>query len=438
MNLDNTKNINQNHISQNITKNNNEEINFICKKTLFQKSLQIFQSILEKKSLIPIFNNLKINIYKNIICLSGMNLDIAAINEFPIINLLYKNKDEENIESEFLINGHFLYDIVRKITDEEIIIKKNNNNNFIEIFAGNFFCKLSLQENEKFPKIDTLENNLLYYIKANILSDAMDSVLCCASVNDSRNFLCAIKIIQDINQKSIEFIATDTHRMAYIKAKNINFSIDKNNKIINDNKLEEITNNYFELILPRKTAVFILKFLKEMGENNIYFKISDQKIIFLFNDSKEESSKVQILSKIYDGKYPNFKKLLNIKYNLKFQISLKKIIESIDRALILLDEKNSKVLNLEIEAKKNKITVISQSDDRGMIKDVIDNIKFIDNNDQTHEKIIINMNAYYLYEILKSIKASDIIFAVNDAKSPIALSNLDFDNKFYLLMPMII
>jgi DNA polymerase-3 subunit beta len=437
----------------------NQEIDLIFKTKSLQKALNVFQTILEKKSLIPIFSNLKMSVKKNRVCFSGMNIDLAAIHDLEILNLLIDSDcDDETVaapaaepeESCLLLNGHLFADVIKKISSDEIAIKKNFSNNFIEIFAGDFFCKMSLQENEKFPSIDTLENKAEYGILAEILESSIESVLSCSAINDSRAFLCAIKIVQNLDN-SVEFIATDGHKMAYLKWNEKKFEINEKKRVRSNQiseKEEETEENQeaINLILPRKTALFILKFLKETHGQKIFLKISGQKIIFLFSDPKDQSSKIKIISKISNGNYPNYKKLLNFKYKFRFSLPLKKILDGIDRALIFLDEKNSKVLNFELGIKSKKITLITQSDDKGMVREIIDEIKFLENNNEsdsgpekieTIEKIILNINAYYLYEILKSIKNENVIFGFNDSQSPIAVSDKNFEEKFYLLMPMI-
>jgi DNA polymerase-3 subunit beta len=275
-----------------------EEISLIVKTKSFQKILQIFQTILEKKSIIPIFSNLKIAISKNKIFLTGMNIDLAAINEIEIINLLYDPDDQQsddqlNNEKILVLNGHLFYDVIKKISSEEIRINKKYGNNFIEINADEFFCKLSLQENEKFPTIETLENHPEYKIYANILYDSIESVLSCAAVHDSRAFLCAIKIIQNNSDNSVEFIATDGHRMAHLKSSEKQFEIESNKN--SDDLESENHENELSLILPRKTAVFVLKFLKENQGRKISFRLSNQKIIFLFDDPNDEFLKIKII-----------------------------------------------------------------------------------------------------------------------------------------------
>lgn len=403
--------------------NNNKqisEIHFFCKKQLLQKALNVFQSILEKKSLIPIFSNIKIDIIDSQIVFSGMNIEIACKTSMNIINL----QNNQNNSIAILVNGHIFYDIIRKINSDEITIKKNKDENFIEILSQNFYCKMSLQENEKFPHINTLDDEKCFFMDAKILYTSIESVLSCASINDSRSFLCAIKIIQSINNE-IEFITTDSHRMAYIKWDNEDLQKIKINQEI-------------DVLIPRKTASFILKFLKESYDKEISFKISNQKILFIFMDPKEDSLKTIIISKIQDAKYPNFRKLLNFNFNLKFNLKLNEIIDSVDRAMIFLDEKHSKILNLELKLNQNQIIIISQSDDKGFIKIEINNISFIKLNPEiiNKENYILSINAYYFYDILKSMKSDIITFGFNQEKLPLYISDGNFLKKMYLLMPM--
>lgn len=394
--------------------NQQQAIDIIINTKSLQKSLNIFQNILEKKSLISVFSNIKIHIIQNKIIFTGMNLDLSVINQAEIVNLM-------NNEVSLLVSVFVIYDVIRKINDEEIQIKKQPQNNFLEILTKNLVCKISLQSNENFPEIDLLEENYEYEIEASSLNTAIESVITCSAINDARNFLCAIKIIQ--NNEKIEFICTDGHRMAYFRQTQIQF--------INKNNLDE---NSLEIILPRKTANFILKYLKEDLHAKLKVRISKQKIIFFF-----EKENLTIFSKLIEGKYPNYQKLLNFEFDYKIKICVKKITETLERALIFLDNKNSKAINFQILPNVQQVVLTTQSDELGMIKEIIDQqIEIISNSkNDISSSVQLNINAYYFYEILKSIKNPMINMGIIDGKKPIAFSDVNFEEKIYLLMPMI-
>ena len=133
-----------------------------------------------------------------------------------------------------------------------------------------------------------------------------------------------------------------------------------------------------------------------------------------------------------------------IKYEKYFIISTKKLLDAVDRSLILLDEKNSRSISLNLD--KQFIKINAQSDSAGSITEEIE-LKLLDINDKTNSqinnKVQIIVNAYYLYEILRLIKTDNILFMINNGKQPIGIkefyenqSSDNYRDKLYIIMPM--
>ena len=223
----------------------------------------------------------------------------------------------------------------------------------------------------------------------------------------------------------LEVVATDGHRMGWCSCK-----ID--NAYINDESSKQV-------LIPRKTVLQIIKQLKDDVSQIANITFNKHKISFIMDNGN-----TIISSKLVDGNFPHYSGLLAIKYEKYFIISTKKLLDAVDRSLILLDEKNSRSISLNLD--KQFIKINAQSDSAGSITEEIE-LKLLDINDKTNSqinnKVQIIVNAYYLYEILRLIKTDNILFMINNGKQPIGIkefyenqSSDNYRDKLYIIMPM--
>ena len=108
-------------------------------------------------------------------------------------------------------------------------------------------------------------------------------------------------------------VATDSHRLS-------------------SSSLEIDKNDFNSLILPRKTVFQLCSLLAETSDQ-LTMQSSENKIKFTLG-------KMKLISKVIDGKFPDYKKVVPIKNDKSLVVSSKDFINSIERvASVSLDRK---------------------------------------------------------------------------------------------------
>ena len=103
-------------------------------KNIIFKSLSHVQSIVEKKNAIPVLSNILIEAKNNSLILSATDMDIS------ITDTLNCNVIEEG---SITVPAHTLYDIIRKLSDDnEIEFISNDGKIFSTFFIFNSFCSI--------------------------------------------------------------------------------------------------------------------------------------------------------------------------------------------------------------------------------------------------------------------------------------------------------
>ena len=171
-------------------------------------------------------------------------------------------------------------------------------------------------------------------------------------------------------------------------------------------------------ILPKKT-VFQLSGLLNDFQGNITVKIGENKIDFLIEGKR-------LISKVIDGKFPDYKKVIPSNNQKKLVVNCKDFIDSVERVTtVSLDRKEG--IKLELLENKIKLSVSSTNSGDGneLLKSVYKNQSFV-----------ISFNSKYLIDIASVIENQNIEFLLNDGISPVLITDQSDKDSFYVVMPM--
>jgi DNA polymerase-3 subunit beta len=221
------------------------------------------------------------------------------------------------------------------------------------------------------------------------------------SNDETRHYLSGIYFHQTFNEDKayLTAAATDSHRMSISKsrlAKKVEFD---------------------SIILPKKT-VFQLCSLLEDYEGDVKISNIKSKIKFELNDSI-------LISKLIDGKFPNYSQVIPKNNQKKLQIDLKLFLNSVDRvASVSLDKKDGVKFNLKKDVLNLSVNNTNSGDGNESL-----NVKF------DHD-LDISFNSRYLIDVASQLDGDKIEIYLNDTGSPALIKDpSDFDSIF-VVMPM--
>ena len=221
------------------------------------------------------------------------------------------------------------------------------------------------------------------------------------SNDETRHYLSGIYIHQnDVENKNyLTAVATDSHRMSISKI-----------------KLEKKI-DFEPIILPKKT-IFQLCSLLDNYDGIVKISNIKSKIKFELNDSI-------LISKLIDGKFPNYIQVIPKNNQKRLEIDLKTFSDSIDRvASVSLDKKDGVKFNLSKETLDLSVNNTNSGDGRETI-----NVKFDHN-------LEISFNSRYLIDVASQLDGDKIELFFNDMGSPVLIKDpSDFDS-IYVVMPM--
>ena len=358
-----------------------------------QKSLNYCQGIIEKRSTLPILSNVLIDASGSKLTITATDLDLIFVHKISNVKILEDGKTTTS--------SSIMYDIVRKFNSGKIINFSDDSGNKIHLESENSVFNLNCIDASEFPVTDENFNQNEFIINSKQLLKLLNKCKFSVSNDETRHYLSGIYLHQ--TEKDNKFFltaaATDSHRMSI-------------SKLILPSKIE-----FEPIILPKKT-IFQLCSLLEDYEGEVKISNIKSKIKFELNDSI-------LISKLIDGKFPNYLQVIPRENKKKLEANLKLFLDSVDRvASVSLDKKDGVKFNLT----KNILNLSVNNTTSGDGKESLD-VKF-------DYELDISFNSRYLIDIASQLDGDIIEIFFKDTGSPALIKDpADFDS-IYVVMPM--
>ena len=347
------------------------------------------------KNLIPILNCIKFELTNE-----GLYL-ISTDNELSIKSFIpAKDIDNIEIQGEILISGRYIYDIVRKLTNEIINIEEIIDSQVLITTASSSF-KLNCNNVSEFPEIDLEFSKNPVLIEQNVFKTTINQTLFATSTQESRPVLTGInfKIIENI----MEVTATDSYRLS-------------KKRIELDNSVEDNV----DIIIPGRNLSEIIKMIAD-DEKKIEIHIFTNKVIFKIDN-------LIIMTRLINGNYPDTNKLIPENFELKVKVNLENFFNAIDRASLLTNSEEKNIIKLV--TKKDVMIISSNIPEIGNVEE---KIKI---NKNTDKDIKISFSSKYMLDAIKTFSSEEIELSFNTEIKPIILNYVDNDDLTQLILPI--
>ena len=358
-----------------------------------QKSLSYCQGVIEKRSTLPILSNVLLDVSNGKLKITATDLDIIFIQQISNIEILEEGKTTTS--------SSIMYDIVRKFSSGKKINFSNPSENKLQLESEKSLFNLNCINATEFPLTDENFNENEFIIKSKELLKLLNKCKFSVSNDETRHYLSGIFFHQTQIEDKIFLTAasTDSHRMSI-------------SKIRLKNKIE-----FEPVILPKKT-IFQLCSILEDFDGDIKISNIKSKIKFEINDSI-------LISKLIDGKFPNYVQVIPKENQKKLEIDLKSFLNSVDRvASVSLDKKDGVKFSLSKDTLNLSVNNTNSGDGKESLI-----VKF-------DYELDISFNSRYLIDVASQLDGEKIEIYLKDTGLPALIKDpSDFDS-IYVVMPM--
>ena len=368
----------------------------------FLTAVRIVEKSIKDNKIKPILSCVYAKVKDNKVYFTGTNLDTTIKTSIDVNEVIR--------EGEVAFSPSIIDEYLKEIKDEFVVLRVENGNIlFIETEDSTTEYDVFTTEDypNTFENINLNENNFKFEMPSQELVEIFEKVLFSADTPDNIAMNC-IRI--ESNNKTLNFVSTNTYRLTYLK-KDVE-------KEIND----------FAVSVPADTISSIVKIVKGLDNELIKIYKEDAHLYFKYKETT-------IITKLIELRFPNYADILsNITYDKKLSINNETFTNLLKRVLIFsrsnMESKYSSTYQFKHGNNGESKLIISALNDIARINEEL-NISF------EGEDLKISLNSKYLLEFIQNIsKEKELVLEFMYANSAVKVYEKDKENYIYILMPL--
>jgi DNA polymerase-3 subunit beta len=360
------------------------------------KELTATQSVVERKTTIPILSNFLIEA-------DGDRLNITATDLDQAIRTSAAVKVKK--PGACTIPARKLYDYIKLLPDGDISIKLLDNH-WVQIRSGRSNTKMVGMARANYPQVPEFPSVAATSISTLALKTLIARTIFAISNEESRYTLNGALLV--IKAESLAMVATDGHRLSYVEK---------------PNELLEGISGEKRVLIPRKALQELQQLLGTTEAEKVEFADDEHTLFFRVGHRTLSTRKLS-------GQFPNFEAVMP-RDNTKFAVvRSSELSASIQRVAQFADERSG-AIKLRLEG--NELKISSSSTESGESEDTIDT-------PYSSDPIMVGFNSVYILDFLKALgNEGEVRLEFKDSQSAGQMRPEDPDAEYkyrYVLMPM--
>ena len=352
--------------------------------------LQQVTGIVERRHTLPILSNVLIEVTDSAINFLATDLEVQ-------IRASAKLEGKHNAGS-LTVGAKKLQDILRALSpDADTVLETKDNR--LTVKSGKSRFNLQTLAAADFPKInESKEKATVITLPQNELKRVLGMVQFAMAIQDIRYFLNGVLFSAEGN--TLRVVATDGHRLSMASY-----------------QLPDSTSK-IEAILPRKTVIELIKLLNE-SDDPVTLALHSNQVKFNF-------AGIEIVSKIVEGKFPDYQKVVPINYANHILLNRVTLQQAMQRASIL---SNEKIRGVRMVFTKDALSIICTNNEQEEAEEGV----AIDYN---AEALDVGFNISYLLDVLNHLQCETVQISLGDVHTSALFTVPGSDEFKYVVMPM--
>lgn len=354
---------------------------FQIAKTVLENILIHAQPFLEKKDLSQITSHLYLEVTaSNTLTIKATDFEIGIVIDASNINVI-----EPGMAT---ANGKKLLDIIKILKEGDIEIATKEK--MLEISQGTSDFRLPMYNAQEYPLFASIDNKPKVEIDSALLINSLKKITPAADTNNPKFELNGALI--DIKNNQINFVATDTRRLAIIS-------------------IPQTGEKELSLIIPKKAIIEIQKLFS--SNIDIYYDATHLLI---------KSDQYTFFTKLINGKFPDYNRIIPSATAHNLVLPKSEFIEAIKQITTISND-------LKLTLDPNRIHFESLSDENNRATTEIEIETGIE------ETIVFAVNSRYILDFLGQIEQNSFILGMNEPNLPFLLQEDIFKT---IVMPIVI
>ncbi|RMD73108.1 MAG: DNA polymerase III subunit beta [Cyanobacteria bacterium J149] len=387
----------------------------VCSQVDLKNNLSLVSRAVPTRPTHPILANVLLvaNQTKNQVTLTGFDLSLGMRSCFCA------EVEEEGV---ITLPAKLLNDIIARLPEGEVTIsyeeEEMEENPLVTINSLSGKFQLRGVKGEEYPELPVVEREEAFLLPVAALNEGLKGSLFAASNDETKQILTGVHLTRNLD--TLEFAATDGHRLAVVKTSAIEETKESEEENNSNPPITEEQN--FTITIPARALRELEKILSMAKEGeSIALFVDEGQVVF-------ELGQQNLTSRKLDGAYPNYNQLIPNNFERTMVVDRKRMIESLERVSVLSDQKNN-LVKFTLNSDNEQVTLSVEAKELGNAKESI-------SAEINGDNFEIGFNIRYLMDGLKALSANEIKFQFNGATQPVIATPLSGAQMTYLIMPV--
>jgi DNA polymerase-3 subunit beta len=361
----------------------------VAKKDLLPAVMRMV-GVANRKSVVPILSHVLMDFRESVLRLKATDLDLSVIEDVPA---------EVNTLGVVAVPVVILSDIVRKSSDTAALeFSLADKGSKLVVITGKSKFELSILDHADFPEIAMVNGTCSFNVKSADFNKLINRTKFSISPEENRHNLNGIFLHKE--EDRLRAASTDGHRLSVSH--------------IGINIKETIQG----IIISKKT-VFEIKKMLELFQDEISVTFNSNQIQFVLGN-------VVFISKLVDGNFPDYKKVIPEMSGEFFIIKRADFLEIVDRVSVISDDK---IRSVKLELNKNNFSCYVANSKIGSGRDEVDVV-------YSGQGWSAGFNASYLLDVAQTLQGESLKIFVKESLSPILITDESEPESLFVIMPM--
>ncbi len=367
---------------------------FKIKRSIFLDGMQKTLGIVEKKTTMPILNNVLIRTDQGKIKIVATDREIGLVADYEAQILQ---------DGDITLSARKIYEMIREIQGETIHVQKNDQF-VVTLKSQKSVYKIPGIPADDFPNVAVDQDVKFYRMKGEILKNLILKTSFSMSTDEIRKNLNGIFLDMEPDKPGvIKAVATDGHRLAMVSV----YLGDKETL-----KLEK------GIIIPRKGVSEIRK-LVESEHGDIWIGVHQGMCVL-----KTDHTMLKV--SLIDADYPDYRRVIPAEKGTSIQFDRDAALHALRRMSVISSERYSGVI---IKLMEGKIILNSTNPDVGEANDEIEVTG-------RGGELEVGYNVNYLIDALEAIDDKNVVFEIGAGMKPGVVHPAENDQFFCIIMPL--
>jgi DNA polymerase-3 subunit beta len=370
----------------------------ICNTETFGKKLQLVSRGVSARSTIQLLGGILLEAQGEDLKLSATNMEISIQTSSPA---------EIQGEGRVIIPARIFNDIVRSLPGGKFTLEHDGSEGMVTLAAGENEYRIRTFAADDYPQLPKFPEEGTFRMPGESLVETVEKVSRSYSRDETRPVLTGILI--SFEDSRVRMVTTDSYRLSI--------------------KETELATAPFdgpkEAIIPARAMQEVSRIFSGSDEGSIEVSLSENQALFQIGD-------VVFGTRLIDGNFPEYRRLLPSGFEREIAVSREKLIETLRR------------VNL-FAARQTPPVPVSLSFSEGAVEVIVKNGEVGDAHERleasSEDEFVISFNPSYLLDGVSAIDSDEVVFKLNEALKPgLIVPQLNGDEGepdfLYLIMPM--